>query len=636
MATTMLSPVRVFENFLADVRVSHHSIPSEAFDQIVIVAIDDSSLQDFAYTSPINRNFLASVVQRLDKLGASVIAVDVLLDRPSETEADQALLNAISNARAPVILVADPGKDSRRAVCDNQAAPDSSTTILAEFVDVARVAHGIVCVDTIDDVVRRAPINRDNQLSFAEAIAFASSDVQSGQASWLNIPFRTGETSVWPFRTFSAHQVEILPEAWIKDRTVLIGRVSPYSGDFFASPLRFSSRELPVEPSDLLPDGEIPGIVVHAFSLVGLTEDLRGHHLSVWNHVPVIFAGAILAILLVAQRYKLVLTLAGIAIILISYWWLLFFFFNVSQGQIMLPFTGFASALLVVSGILFAVQEREERDKRRFVQEGFSHFLSKKRVEEIIASPEVLKRSAEEREVTILFTDLEGFTRLVDTIPPDLLAPTLNGYLDEIIDVVATYDGTVDKIVGDAVHAIFSAPLDVPEHRLKAIQCALDIEDVTERYRAETQAKGVALGRTRIGISCGTALVGNFGSSKRFDYTAHGSIVNLAARLEAENKAFGTSICLSDAARVDHHEIAYREIGDIAVRGIIAPVRVFEASRASQIGSDELQAYQEAFAQRLQSPKLAAELFNNLLKASPNDGLVAYQLAQLEAAVSET
>jgi len=630
VAATMLSPVRVFENFLADVRVSHHSVPSEAFDQIVIVAIDDSSLQDFAYTSPINRNFLASVVQRLDKLGASVIAVDVLLDRRTESDADQALLDAVAKARAPVILVSDPGKDSRRAICEHRTVPDPQTAILAEFRDAAQTAHGILCVDTIDEVVRRAPTNRTEHMSFAEAIANASG-FQHDRGPWLNIPFRTGETSIWPFRTFSASQIEILPQSWVEGRMVLIGRISPYSGDFVSSPLRFSDKLGPIEPKQLMPDGQLPGIVVHAFSLVGMMSDLRGHHLTPWSQLPLILIGAMLAGFIAVQRYRLILTLAALAVLLVGYWWVLFLLFNATDGRILLPFTGFASALLVVSGLLFAAQEREERDKRRFVQEGFSHFLSKKRVEEIIASPEVLTRSAEEREVTILFTDLEGFTRLVDTMPPELLAPTLNGYLDEIIDVVAAYDGTVDKIVGDAVHAIFSAPLDVADHRLKAIRCALDIEDVTERYRAEVAANGVTLGRTRIGISCGTALVGNFGSSRRFDYTAHGSIVNLAARLEAENKTFGTSICLSEDVRVEDDGIVYREIGDVSVRGITMPVRVFEAQRATRLRADRLQVYREAFALLKESPERAAEKFQALLDAAPEDGLVAYQITRTNA-----
>lgn len=634
IATSLLSPVRVFENFLADVRVSHHSVPSEAFEQIVIVAIDDASLQQFAYTSPINRNLLASVVQRLDKLGASVIGVDVLLDRRSETAADQALQRAISQAQAPVILVSDPGRATRQALCDGRAAPAASNATLSEFTELARTAHGVICVDTLDDTVRRAPIARADHMSFAEAITQVHLGLKQTQDAWLNVPFRTGETLLWPFRTFSASQIEILPESWIKGRIVLIGRISPYSGDFVSSPLRFSAKQGPVEPRDLLPDAEIPGVVLHAFSIIGLASDLRGHHVSIWSQLPQILIGALLAVVIAAQRYRLVTTLAALASVLVLYWWLIFVLFDFSGGILLLPFTGFASALLLVSGLLFAALEREEREKRRFVQEGFSHFLSKKRVDEILASPRALERTAESRDVTILFTDLEGFTHLVDTLPPDLLAPTLNGYLDKIIDIVARHDGTVDKIVGDAVHAMFSAPLHVTDHQAKAIRCALDIQDETERYRAEINHQGIALGRTRIGISCGPALVGNFGSSKRFDYTAHGSIVNLAARLEAENKTFGTAICLSGACRVDCEGVAYREIGDVTVRGIADPVRVFEALRASAKSSEDLQAYRDAFALVEHNPLAAAERFGVLSEAAPEDRLLAYQIARAKRLAS--
>ena len=262
------------------------------------------------------------------------------------------------------------------------------------------------------------------------------------------------------------------------------------------------------------------------------------------------------------------------------------------------------------------------------VQDGFSHFLSEDRVQQIINSPSLLKLSAEEREITVLFTDLEGFTKLVDTLPPDQLTPTLNGYLDGIIDVLLKYDGTVDKIVGDAVHAMFSAPLDVEDHKLKALLCALDMQETAEAYQDNVIAQGIALGATRIGISSGPALVGNFGSSRRFDYTAHGSVVNLAARLEAENKVFGTKICISGTARVETDRIHYREIGVLPVRGIVEPVQLFEPSRFEDHTSEEISQYARAFSLINTDPAASSSLLEELLKQRAGDGLVEYQLAR--------
>lgn len=604
-------------------------------DHILIVAIDDAALEGLAYTSPINRNLLASVVQRLDKLGASVIGVDILLDRPSEPAADQALAEVIVEARAPVILVSDPGRAARESLCSNRPIAATNTNILPMFSDAARLAHGVQCVDTLDDVLRRAPVARGGLMSFAEAVAEADRELVLPEANWMSVLFNTGERAAWPFRTFSAANIDVLPEDWVRGRIVLIGGISPYSGDFVSTPLRFNTLEAPIEPRDLLPTTELPGVIVHAFTVAGLLDGRRGHHLTVWSQLPYVLIGAFLGAAIGAIRFNLLATLAALAASLAIYWWLVFSVFRFTEGNWLLPFTGFASAVLIVSGILFAAQERQERARRKIVQDGFSHFLSEDRVNQIMKSPNALSLTAEERDLSILFTDLEGFTNLVDTMQPTKLAPTLNGYLDKIVDAVIRYDGTVDKIVGDAVHAMFSAPLDVPEHRLKALLCALDVLDVSRSYQQAMQDQGVALGRTRIGISCGAALVGNFGSSKRFDYTAHGSIVNLAARLEAANKAFGTSICLAEASRVETDLVSYREVGDIAVRGIVKPVRVYEAFRAGLRSGDQLRDYGGAFEALDTDLSSAIERFEALHAADPEDGLVAYQLEQAKALLSQ-
>ena len=198
-----------------------------------------------------------------------------------------------------------------------------------------------------------------------------------------------------------------------------------------------------------------------------------------------------------------------------------------------------------------------------------------------------------------------------------------------LIEIVLKYDGTDDKIIGDAVHSMLSAPLDVPEHQLQATMCALEMLESAEKYRAKIRGEGVELGRTRIGISSGTALVGNFGSSKRLDYTSHGSVVNLAARLEAQNKVFGTSICVSADAKVVSDKIVYREIGTILVRGLLDPVQVFEPLRATDRTNSEIENYTKAISLMSDDPVHARQMLNDLLSARPDDRLIQYQLQHL-------
>ncbi|MEL6662104.1 MAG: adenylate/guanylate cyclase domain-containing protein [Pseudomonadota bacterium] len=636
IALSQLSPVRSFESFLADLRISHHPAPLEPHDQIVIIAIDDASLEDAAYTVPIHRGLIAAVLQRLDKLGARAVAVDIVLDRPTEPGLDVQLSETLASMNAPVFLVSDPGELGRQGICAGRGVQNNRSQVQDMFSRHASLAHGVICVDTLDDVVRRAPPRQGGQPSLAEAMFQSSGQGSFDTRTWRVLPFRPGSEDDIPFPIYGAGSVDVLPETWIRDRFVLIGAISPYSGDFFSTPLRFADLNPPVEPADLLPRDQLPGVVVHAFALASLLDNTQGPYVSWWSQIPYAVLGALIGVFIGALRLPLVYTVASLLAAIAGYWLLIAAIFEVSNGTWLLPYSGLSAALLLTAGGTFALQERDERARRRMVQDSFAHFLSEDRVKEIISSPGMLALSAEEREVTFLFTDLEGFTRLVDTIAPDVLAPTLNGYLDTIVDAVVRHGGTVDKIVGDAIHAMFSAPLVVPDHRRRALLCALDIRDASADFQRKMRRQNIALGRTRVGISTGRALVGNFGSSKRFDYTAHGSIVNLAARLEDANKTFGTQICLAALSREECDEVRYREIGGVDVRGLIEPVQVFELLRAGEKDEDDLRAYADAFAALEREPVAALKMFEALSADSPDDGLVAYQIALLRERLATT
>ena len=129
------------------------------------------------------------------------------------------------------------------------------------------------------------------------------------------------------------------------------------------------------------------------------------------------------------------------------------------------------------------------------------------------------------------------------------------------------HGGTVDKIVGDAVHVMFNAPLHQPDHAERAVRCALAIDVFAERYTAEYRARGLGLGATRIGVNTGPAIVGNFGGARRFDYTAHGDAINTAARLESANKALGTRICIARATAAAAPSIVFLPIGTLMLKG---------------------------------------------------------------------
>jgi adenylate cyclase len=174
-----------------------------------------------------------------------------------------------------------------------------------------------------------------------------------------------------------------------------------------------------------------------------------------------------------------------------------------------------------------------------------------------------------------LFTDIEGFTSMTERAEPAELVALLDAYFDAAARIVTDRGGMIDKIVGDSIHAIYNAPFDLPDHPNRAVQTALALLAASEDVRRSPLGQQLQLGRTRIGIETGPAIVGDVGGSRKLDYTAHGNAVNAAARLEAANKDLGSSICIGPgtAARVDPATL--RQIGMLTPRGQSQPIAVY-------------------------------------------------------------
>ena len=205
-----------------------------------------------------------------------------------------------------------------------------------------------------------------------------------------------------------------------------------------------------------------------------------------------------------------------------------------------------------------------------------SRYFSPNLAQQLANDADAIDLAGQRRDIATLFTDIASFTALVETLEPGVLGPLFNEYLTGMTDIVFAHDGTVAKIVGDALHVLFGAPGEQPDHAARAVACALELDDYAQSFCGRCQQKGIALGVTRIGVHAGPAIVGNFGGGRFFDYTAYGDTINVAARLEAANKQLGTRICVSAtlAARIDHFQ--GRPVGDLLLRGRTEPLRTFE------------------------------------------------------------
>lgn len=254
-------------------------------------------------------------------------------------------------------------------------------------------------------------------------------------------------------------------------------------------------------------------------------------------------------------------------------------------------------------------------------------------------SPELAKRLAASgegegievqwRDVATIFTDITGFTSLVESAPPEALGRLLNEYVGGMTEVVFAHEGTVAKIIGDAIQVLFNAPGDQPDYATRAVACAHELDAWAQDFCARQSAMGVTFGATRIGIHAGPALVGNFGGNRFFDYTAYGDSINIAARLEAANKHLGTRICVSASVAESAENFQGRPVGELMLRGRSEPLRAFEPLPQAKFEAPETALYSEAFAKMEAGDVAAMPAFAALVGMHADDSLAGFHLKRL-------
>jgi adenylate cyclase len=277
--------------------------------------------------------------------------------------------------------------------------------------------------------------------------------------------------------------------------------------------------------------------------------------------------------------------------------------------------------------VLREARRRQAEAERAYAS--LSRYFSPNLAERLASDTGALDLRGQRREIATLFTDIAGFTSLVEMLEPDVLGPLLNDYLTGMTDIVFAHDGTVAKIVGDALHVLFGAPGEQPAHADRAVSCALALDEYAQSFRERWHKRGIALGVTRIGVHAGLAIVGNFGGDRFFDYTAYGDTINIAARLEAANKQLGTRICVSEILAAKAQDFRGRPVGDLMLRGRTEVLRAFEPLSAEQYEDFATQIYLEAWAKLEAGDPGAIAAFATYVGKRADDPLASFHLKRL-------
>jgi adenylate cyclase len=347
-----------------------------------------------------------------------------------------------------------------------------------------------------------------------------------------------------------------VPRDEFKDAYVLIGGSAPGLLDLQGVPF----------------DGVYPGVEVNATILSNLLDR------SFLRETPTIVAfGASLLILATACAAGLLLKRGGaVAQVLVFAGWIGACYVAAHLGW-WVPMVTTLAGLVFVSVSTSFLQYQLEGRQHRFIRKAFKHYMSPEVIEAIVRDPSKLRLGGERRELTIFFSDIQGFTGISERLPPDQLVQFLNRFLGEMSNIILASGGTLDKYQGDAIIAFWNAPLAVEDHRARAVRAAVACQRRLNELSPEFERDFGIRPRMRIGIHTGVVSVGNFGSDLRFNYTMIGDAANVASRLEGVNKVFGSYTIASDATRVtDVSGIAWRKLGSVKVVGRGEPVVVYE------------------------------------------------------------
>jgi adenylate cyclase len=587
---------------------------------VVIVDIDEESVRAYGQW-PWPRTILADLLTRLYELQAAAIAFDVIFPEPDRSSPNEAvahfrnvdeatrerLLQLPSNdeifadaiGRGRVVL----GRSGTNTMNTGspETLPETAFATLGSDprpyligfphmlynlpkLERAAAGRGLFSIRTDPDgMVRRVPIVMDVDGKIVPALTLDLLRVVAGASTVL---VRTDESGI---RSVGVPGLELPTDQngriwiyfgphdkarYVSAKDVLEGRVAE---EKIAGKLVLVGTSaiglLDVKTTPV--HAAMPGVEVHAQLLeAALTGSLLAapSYALLVEMIGAALAGVVLAVLAPAASVLMLFAIAAAAAAsLIAGSWILY-----SRYQMLFDATfPLLVTLSVYMSMILMGYFREQSDRRR-IRSAFAQYLSPTLVEQLVKSPHRLALGGEERTITVLFSDVRGFTTIAETYKdnPHGLTTLMNRFLTPLTNAIMARNGTIDKYMGDAVMAFWNAPLDDPAHQSDACHAALDMLERVDVLNQEREREALVAGtrfvpiRIGIGINTGACTVGNMGSDLRFQYTVMGDSVNLASRLEGQTKTYGPSIIIgSRTAAAVWEEFGLIEIDSIRVKG---------------------------------------------------------------------
>ncbi len=567
LLTVLLFTLGSFQSFSNTIYsyISKWSMTGMPHEDIIVIGIDEKSLQDYgAY--PFDRKLYGKLVNIMEESGAKVIAFDVMFNNSSNPESDKAFADDLAKYKNVIIpsvaVLENQFSRSTKVKADERIMAHDVTKPIDVLGKVSQTAHINALFDD-DGVIRKTWLELDTADGVLPSLGLkiaqmVGTDVDkylvNNPQKELTINYQAMTKDFFTI-SFSKVLSGTLPKDTFKDRIVLIGYVAPGSDQGIT----------PIEKHMNL-------VYAHANIVSQLLSGQNVTYLNQWTTIGIMFV-AILLFAFASWRIKPFLTLAGI--------------FALTLGILFLQYQLFATKGLFIDSVNplvaiyltfvvnIATKTFYETKQKNFITKQFGRYISPELVKQIAASNQELQLGGMNKDLSILFLDIRGFTALSEKLKPEEVVDFLNTMFDVITSVTLQNKGTVDKFIGDAAMLIFNAPLDVENHEYYAVKTGYDIQQAMVGVREEIEKKHGITVNVGIGINSGNVVVGNIGSYLRVDYTVIGDNVNTAARIESSTTA-GQILVSEQTYLKTHQYIEYTYAGEKLFKNKSIPTKLYE------------------------------------------------------------
>jgi len=542
----------------------------ETRQDITIIAIDDESLSKIG-AWPWDRKNFGEIINILDKNKAKVIAYDITFLESRENDLE--FQNAIDTTKTPIILASKISKNKEKKPIFNNAET-GSTNIIQDN----------------DGIVRTMLLYIDNAKtipSFAQQIyiSYTNNHPRKKQLLEWNQSLKNKNEIIFSktnFNIIPAHKLlsNSFDKSEIKDHIILIGSTAK---DLHTGLVDNISK---------IGGIRISGVELHAhFVSALLNKAILTHSTPLKTNTLLI--SLLILLLILFRKIKhfyidvLISVIVSISLIVLSV--------TLFSKGILIPTITYILMILIIPIYSLINKYIQEKNSKEFISKAFKQYMNPELLHSLLEHPEQLKLGGEKRDMTILFSDIRSFTTLSEKLSAEELVSLLNAYLDNMSHVIFDHAGIIDKFIGDAIMAFWNAPITDEHHAMHGVLTAIAMSKALREFNAQHIGPHLRVG---IGVHTGEVIVGNMGSTKRFDYTLIGDNVNLSARLEGLTKKYGVEILLSqetveDVKQIPHHII--RKIDTVIVKGKTLPISIFEPMPNTPVSRTKKEIYERGF-----------------------------------------